>query len=66
MPDDDALRFAERLLALLERCSLFGDVQVGETLLAIVDVTAERTRRGGKAPDVISGTDDARRVIELY
>ena len=35
-------------------------------MLAIVDVTAEQSGRGGRAPDVISGKDVARRVIELY
>lgn len=62
---DDALRFAERLLALLDATRYSATYKLA-TLLAIVDVTAERTGRGGKAPDVISGKDVALGVIELY
>jgi hypothetical protein len=42
---DDALRFAERLLALLDATRYSGTYKLA-TLLAIVDVTAERTGRG--------------------
>lgn len=65
MPDDDALRFAERLLALLDATRHSATYKLA-TLLAIVDVTAERTGRDGSAPAVISGKEVARRVIELY
>jgi hypothetical protein len=65
VPDDDALPFAERLLALLDATRHSATYKLA-TLLAIVDVTAERTGRSGSAPDVISGKEVARRVIELY
>ncbi len=63
--DDDALRFAERLLALIEATRYAATYKLA-TLLAIIDVIAERTGDGGTAPDVIAGKDVARRVIELY
>ncbi|MHB1594833.1 MAG: HNH endonuclease [Streptosporangiaceae bacterium] len=63
--DDDALRFAERLLTLLD-ATRYSTTYKLATLLAVVDVIAERTGKGGQAPDVIPGKDVARRVIELY
>ncbi|MHB1430497.1 MAG: HNH endonuclease [Streptosporangiaceae bacterium] len=63
--DDDALRFAERLLALID-ATRYSTTYKLAALLAIVDVVAERTGQGGRAPEVIPGKDVARRVIELY
>ena len=65
MPGDDALRFAERLLALLAATRYSATYKLA-ALLALVDVTAERTGPGGLAPAAISAKDVARRVIELY
>lgn len=65
MPTDDALRFAERLLALLD-ATRYSATYKFATLLALVDVTAERTGLNGLAPDVIPAREVARRVIELY
>lgn len=65
MSGDDALRFAERLLALLDATRYSATYKLA-TLLALVDVTAERTGPGGLAPAVIPAREVARRVIELY
>ena len=63
--NDDALRFAERLLALLDATRYSATYKLA-TVLALVDVTAERTGPDGQAPDEIPATDVGRRVIELY
>ena len=65
MPDDDALRFAERLLALLDATRYSATYKLA-TLLALIDVTAEHTAADGTAPATISARDVSRRVIELY
>jgi hypothetical protein len=62
---DDALRFAERLLALLDATEYSATYKLA-ALLALVDVTAERTGPGGLAPAAVPGKEVARRVIELY
>lgn len=64
MPDD-ALRFADRLLALLDATRYPATYKLA-TLLAIVDVTSERAGPGGQAPEVISAKEVASRLIELY
>ena len=58
-------RFAERLLALLDATRYSATYKLA-ALLALVDVPAERTGRGGLAPAVVPARDVARRVIELY
>ncbi len=65
VPGDDALRFAERLLALLEATRYSATYKLA-TLLALMDVVAERTGADGSVPDRISGNEVGRRVIELY
>lgn len=65
MADDDALRFAERLLALLDATRYSATYKLA-ALLALIDVTAEHTDANGTAPSTISAKDVGRRVIELY
>lgn len=65
VPGDDALRFAERLLALLEATRYSATYKLA-TLLALIDVVAERTGADGSVPGRISGKEVGRRVIELY
>lgn len=65
MPRDDALRFAERLLALLEATRYSATYKLA-TLLALIDAVAERTGADGSVPERISGKEVGRRVIELY
>ncbi len=65
MAEDAALRFAERLLALLDATRYAATYKLA-TLLALIDVTAERTGPGGRAPATLPAKEVARRVIELY
>jgi hypothetical protein len=65
VPGDDALRFAERLLALLEATRYSATYKLA-TLLALIDVVAERAGADGSVPERISGKEVGRRVIELY
>lgn len=65
MPGDDALRFAERLLALLDAARYSATYKLA-TLLALIDVAAEHTGTDGLAPVSLSAKEVARRVIELY
>ena len=65
MADDDALRFAERLLALLDATRYSATYKLA-TLLALIDVTAEHTAADGAAPATVSAKEVGRRVIELY
>ena len=65
VPDDDALRFAERLLALLDAARYSATYKLA-TLLALIDVAAEHTGRDGTAPWTLSAKEVGRRVIELY
>jgi hypothetical protein len=62
---DDALLFAERLLALLDATRYSATYKLA-TLLALIDVAAERTRPGGSVPETLSAKEVGRRVIELY
>ncbi|HEY1917190.1 MAG TPA: HNH endonuclease domain-containing protein [Streptosporangiaceae bacterium] len=63
--DDGALRFAERLLALLEATHYSATYKLA-TLLALMDVAAEQTGPDGSPPDTLSAREVGRRVIELY
>ena len=65
MADDDALRFAERLLALLDATRYSATYKLA-TLLALIDVAAERAGADGTAPATLPAKDVGRRVIELY
>ena len=65
MPDDGALRFAERLLALLDSTRYSATYKLA-TLLALIDVTAESIGKDGAAPATLSAKAVGRRVIELY
>jgi len=65
VPDDDALPFAERLLALLDATRYSATYKLA-TLLALIDVAAERVAPDGSAPEMLSGKEIGRRVIELY
>lgn len=65
MPGDNALRFAERLLALLDATRYLATYKLA-TLLALIDVAAEHARPDGHVPETLSAKEVARRVIELY
>lgn len=63
--DDDGLRFAERLLALLDAAHYQATYKLA-TLLAIVDLAAEHTDPVSGPPTVLHGREVADRVIEFY
>lgn len=63
--EDGALRFAERLLALLDATRYSATYKLA-ALLALIDVTAQRTAADGSAPDTLPAREVGRRVIELY
>jgi hypothetical protein len=65
VPGDDALRFAERLLPLLDATRYSATYKLA-TLLALIDVAAEHTGPDGHAPETLSAKAVARRIIELY
>jgi hypothetical protein len=65
VPTDDALLFAERLLALLDATQYTATYKLA-TLLALIDVAAERTRPDGSAPESLPAKEVGRRVVELY
>lgn len=65
MPDDGALRFAERLLALLDATRYSATYKLA-TLLALIDVAAEGIGPDGSAPATLSAKEVGRRVIEFY
>ena len=65
MPEDNALRFAERLLALLDAAHYTATYKLA-TLLALIDVAAERTQPDRSVPDTLSAKEVGHRVIELY
>jgi HNH endonuclease len=60
-----AIRFAERLLALLEE-GRFSATYKYAVLLALMDLCLERTDEYGEPPRWIATEDIAERVIELY
>jgi HNH endonuclease len=62
---DDALRFAVRLLGLLNEARYSATYKLA-TLLALIDVVAESTGPGGSLPESVSGKEVGRRVVELY
>lgn len=62
--DGDALRFAERVIALVDSGRKSATYKLA-TLLALIDVATERTSSVGP-PEVLSGREVALRVIELY
>jgi hypothetical protein len=63
--EDEALRFAERLLALLDAAHYSATYKLA-ALLALIDVIAEQTAPDGSAPDTVSAKEVGRRVIDLY
>jgi hypothetical protein len=63
--EDAALRFAERLLALLDATRYSATYKLA-VLLALIDVAAERTGPDGMAPSTLPAKEVGRRVIELY
>lgn len=65
MSDDGALRFAERVIALVDAGRKSATYKLA-ALLAVIDLTAERTTPATGPPDVLSGREVAQRVIELY
>ena len=65
MAEDGALQFAERLIALLDATRYSATYKLA-TLLALIDVAAQRTAPDGTAPATPSAKDVGRRVIELY
>jgi hypothetical protein len=65
VPEDNALRFAERLLVLLDEARYSATYKLA-TLLALIDVVAETTGPGGLLPESVSAKQVGRRVIELY
>lgn len=62
---DDGLRFAERLLALLDAAHYSATYKLA-TLLAIMDLTAEHSDPVSGPPTVLRGHEVADRVIEFY
>ncbi len=62
---DDCLRFAERLLALLEATRYSATYKLA-TLLAILELVAEQLDPETGAPSELRGRQVAERVIELY
>lgn len=65
VPGDDALLFAERLLALLDATRYSATYKLA-TLLALIDVAAEQTAPDGSVAETLSAKQVGRRVIELY
>jgi hypothetical protein len=63
--DDGGLRFAERLLSLIDS-GRYSATYKFATLLAILDLAAEHTDPTSGPPDLLHGRDVAARVIELY
>ena len=62
---DDGLRFAERLLSLIDS-GRYSATYKFATLLAILDLAAEHTKPDTGPHSVLHGRDVAARVIELY
>lgn len=65
MNDAGALRFAEKLLALLDSMNVSASYKFA-TLLALLDVVAESVNDAGEPPTTVSGRAVGRRVVELY
>jgi hypothetical protein len=62
---DDAVRFAERILELIDSAHMASTYKMA-TLMALIDVVGESVDRHGAPPTSVSGKQVARRVIELY
>jgi hypothetical protein len=62
---DEGLRFAERLLSLIDS-GRYSATYKFATLLAIMDLAAENTDPKRGPPEVLHRRDVAARVIELY
>jgi hypothetical protein len=65
MADDGGLRFAEKVLSLVDTGRKSATYKLA-TLLALIDVVAESSGPLRGAPDAVSGRQVALRVIELY
>lgn len=65
MPQDDALQFAERVIALVDSGRKSATYKLA-TILALIDDAAAHTTIDAGPPSVLSGKEVARRVIELY
>jgi hypothetical protein len=63
--DDEALRFGERLLALLDATRYSATYKLA-TPLALIHVTTEQTTPDGTTPVILPAKEVNRRVIELY
>jgi len=63
--DDGGLRFAEKVLSLVDTGRKSATYKLA-TLLALIDVVAESSSPLRGAPDAVSGKQVALRVIELY
>ncbi len=63
--EGDAIRFAERLLALLEEGSFTATYKFA-VLLGLMDLCLEHSNRFGEPPDSVTTTQLAHKVIELY
>ncbi|MDQ3096252.1 MAG: hypothetical protein M3Q82_09940, partial [Actinomycetota bacterium] len=63
--DDGGLRFAERVLSLIDSGRKSATYKL-VTLLALIDVVAESSDPREGPPQVVSGVQVAERVIELY
>lgn len=63
--DDGGLRFAERVLSLIDSGRKSATYKLA-TLMALIDVVAESSDPHFGAPDVVSGRAVAQRVIEMY
>jgi hypothetical protein len=63
--NDEGLRFAERLLSLIES-GRYSATYKFATLLAVLDLAAEHSKPDTGPPSVLHGRDVAARVIELY
>jgi hypothetical protein len=65
-PDERGpIALAERILALLEE-GRFTATYKYAVLLALIDLSLEKTSRDGSAPDMITTLELARKVVEIY
>lgn len=62
---DDLVRFAERVIALLDRGNFVSTYKYA-LLLALLDLCLEHGGRHGEPPDSLSTAQIARKVLELY
>lgn len=64
-PHDDAIAFAEKLLLLLDEAS-FTSTYKYAVLLGLIDLCLEHTDRKGHAPDSVTTSQLADKVLALY